>query len=141
MQLKYLCLRHEPILADRAKLVLDLPILDPGEDSSIHQPQCIPLGSTLCLKVPEKPTLCFGLESCNLRLDVLSRIVLESLRPLIDVILETTVANLVAIGKGAIISRTTVKAIKVSCTIGHCASPLSNYKNRQLCLGKYILCP
>jgi hypothetical protein len=63
------------ILADSSKLVVYFAIVYAWEYTSIDELKSVPLSRTLCLKVPPKPPLCFGLKRGDLGLDVAPSVV------------------------------------------------------------------
>jgi hypothetical protein len=69
-------------LALGSELILDFAVLDRREDASVNKLEGVPLGRTLRLEVPPEPTLCHGLERCDLGLDVTSGVVLVGVGPL-----------------------------------------------------------
>lgn len=69
-------------LAGGTKLVLNLSVPDGGEDTSVDEPESIPLSRTLGLEVPPKPALGRRLKSADLGLDVAPGIVLVRGGPL-----------------------------------------------------------
>lgn len=58
------------LLTQASELVVHGAIANGGENTSINEPECIPLSRTLSLEVPPKPALGLRLKGGNLGLNI-----------------------------------------------------------------------
>jgi hypothetical protein len=104
-------------LTGGTKLVLYLPIPDGREDTSIDEPESIPLSRTLSLKVPPNPALGRRFISADLGLDVAPRVILVRCRPLRNVVSPAALAQLGVAQIGTIEAGAAAVAVQVPCAV------------------------
>jgi hypothetical protein len=92
----------------------------------IQQAKQIPFGTGLGLKVPKDPPLTIPLVHIQLRLNILTHIILEGLRPGLDEVDRLARPAVGGAGKGPVIAGADAVAVKRSRTVGHGRGPLAD---------------
>ena len=92
----------------------------------MQQTKQIPLGARLGLEIPKDPPLTVELVDIQLRLDILTHLILERLRPRLDEIDGLAGTTVHRPRKGAVIASADPVAIERSGAVGHGRGPLAN---------------
>ena len=97
-----------------------------GEHSGVQQSEKVPLGASFGLEVPEYPAIGEALIDIQLRLDKLSRVILEGLIPRVDEI-DTAARTMVCAARVvSFVAGTNAVAVERRGAIGHCSGPFAN---------------